>query len=254
MKKLLEIKNVTKYFGSGDTVSKALDGVSFSMGQGEFTAVMGASGSGKSTLLNVIATIDRPSSGSILLEGRDIAEMKEGELAAFRRDRLGFIFQEYNLLDTLTVAENIVLPLNLQKMPVRETQDKLQKAAESLQITEQLSKFPRQLSGGQRQRAACARALITQPALIMADEPTGALDSANSKALMQTFTLMNEQLGSTILMVTHDAVVGSYASRVLFLKDGKIWNELHRGERTRQVMYHEILNTMAVIGGEADVR
>lgn len=250
----MEIKNVTKYFGSGDAVSKALNGVSFTMEKGEFTAVMGASGSGKSTLLNVIATIDRPSSGSILLEGRDISEMGEQELAAFRRDRLGFIFQEYNLLDTLTVEENIVLPLNLRKCSVRDTQKRLKKVAASLKITEQLFKFPRQLSGGQRQRAACARALITEPALIMADEPTGALDSANSKILMQTFNEMNQYFDSTILMVTHDAVVGSYASRVLFLKDGKIWNELYRGDRTRQVMYHEILNTMAVLGGEADVR
>ena len=254
MNTILEINNVTKYYGSGDAVSKALNGVSFRMEQGEFTAVMGASGSGKSTLLNVIATIDRPSSGRILLEGKDIAEMREQELAAFRRDRLGFIFQEYNLLDTLTVAENIVLPLNLQKRPVQETQEKLQSVSASLEITEQLPRFPRQLSGGQRQRVACARALITQPALILADEPTGALDSANSKSLMQTFTLMNQKLGSTILMVTHDAVVGSYASRVLFLKDGKIWNELYRGDRTRQAMYQEILNTMAVLGGEADVR
>ena len=254
MNTLLEINNVTKYYGSGDAVSKALNGVSFRMEQGEFTAVMGASGSGKSTLLNVIATIDRPSSGRILLGEKDIAEMREQELAAFRRDRLGFIFQEYNLLDTLTVAENIVLPLNLQKRPVQETQEKLQSVSSSLEITEQLSKFPRQLSGGQRQRAACARALITDPALILADEPTGALDSANSKSLMQTFTLMNQKLGSTILMVTHDAVVGSYASRVLFLKDGIIWNELYRVTRTRQAMYQEILNTMAVLGGEADVR
>ena len=251
---LLEMKNITKYYGSGDVVSKAINGVSFTMEKGEFTAIMGASGSGKSTLLNVIATIDRPSSGSILLEGRDVAELKEKEMAAFRRDRLGFIFQEYNLLDTLTVGENIVLPLNLQKCSADETSERLKKIADSLEITDQLTKFPKQLSGGQRQRCACARALITDPALILADEPTGALDSANSKSLMQTFTLMNQSLGSTILMVTHDAVVGSYASRVLFLKDGKIWNELHRGERPRQVMYHEILNTMAVLGGEADVR
>lgn len=161
---------------------------------------------------------------------------------------------EYNLLDTLTVAENIVLPLNLQRRPVKETEDKLQRIASSLEITEQLSKFPRQLSGGQRQHAACARALITQPALILADEPTGALDSANSKGLMQTFTWMNRDFRATILMVTHDAMVGSYASRILFLKDGRIWNELYRGERSRQTMYHEILNTMAVLGGEADVR
>lgn len=254
MNKLLEIKNVTKYYGSGDAVAKALGGVSFSMEQGEFTAIMGASGSGKSTLLNVIATIDRPSSGSIYLEGTDIAERNEQELAAFRRDRLGFIFQEYNLLDTLTIGENIVLPLNLQKRSVRETESRLQKIAAVLEITDQLAKFPRQLSGGQRQRAACARALITEPALILADEPTGALDSANSKSLMQTFTAMNQKQNATILMVTHDAVVGSYASRVLFLKDGMIWNELYRGSRDRLTMYHEILNTMAVLGGEADVR
>ena len=254
MNTLLEIKNITKYYGSRDNISKALNGVSFSMEKGEFTAVMGASGSGKSTLLNVVATIDRASSGSILLEGREISEMREEELAAFRRDRLGFIFQDYNLLDTLTVAENIVLALNLKKIPVDETEKRLKSVAAALEITDQLDKFPRQLSGGQRQRAACARALITQPALILADEPTGALDSANSKALMQTFTLMNKQLGSTILMVTHDAVVGSYASRVLFLKDGQIWNELHRGERSRQALYQEILNAMAVLGGEADVR
>ena len=230
MNTLLEIKNVTKYFGSGDAVSKALNGVSFTMEKGEFTAIMGASGSGKSTLLNVIATIDRSSSGSILLEGNDIAGMREQDLAAFRRDRLGFIFQEYNLLDTLTVGENIVLPLNLRKCSVNETSERLKKVADSLEIADQLCKFPRQLSGGQRQRAACARALITEPALILADEPTGALDSANSKSLMQTFTFMNQSLGSTILMVTHDAVVGSYAARVLFLKDGKIWNELYRGD------------------------
>ncbi|MGN0252442.1 MAG: ABC transporter ATP-binding protein [Oliverpabstia sp.] len=254
MNTLLEIKNVIKYYGSGDAVSKALNGVSFTMEQGEFIAIMGASGSGKSTLLNVIATIDRPSSGSILLEGKNIAEMREQDLAAFRRDRLGFIFQEYNLLDTLTVGENIVLSLNLQKRPVMETQELLREVSASLEITDQLAKFPRQLSGGQRQRAACARALITRPALVLADEPTGALDSANTKSLMNTFMMMNQNLGSTILLVTHDAVVGSYASRVLFLKDGKIWNELYRGNRDRQAMYHEILNTMAVLGGEADVR
>ena len=254
MSKLLEIQNVTKYYGCDESVSRALGGVSFSMEQGEFTAIMGASGSGKSTLLNVIATIDVPSSGDTILEDRSIAEMREEELARFRRDRLGFIFQEYNLLDTLNIGENIVLPLNLQKCPVKETEARLQEVAATLEITEQLHKFPGQLSGGQRQRAACARALITRPALILADEPTGALDSANSKSLMQTFTLMNQKLGSTILMVTHDAVVGSYASRVLFLKDGQIWNELYRGDRTRQTMYQDILNTMAALGGETDVR
>lgn len=254
MGSLLEVKNITKDYGSGEAMSRALDGLSFAMETGEFTAIMGASGSGKTTLLNVIATIDRPSSGSILLEGRDISEMHENDLAAFRRDRLGFIFQEYNLLDTLTMEENILLPLNLQKMSLKESQQRLAQVADALDISSQLAKFPRQLSGGQRQRAACARALITRPALILADEPTGALDSANSKALMQTFVAMNRDLGSSILMVTHDALVGSYASRILFLKDGRIWNELRRGDRSRQTMYHEILNTMAVLGGEADVR
>lgn len=254
MKTLLEIQNVTKYYGSGDCISKALNGVSFQMQQGEFTAIMGASGSGKSTLLNVIATIDRPSAGAIVLEGEELSERSEKELAAFRRDKLGFIFQDYNLLDTLTAAENIVLPLNLKKCSVRETQERLHEIAESLQITDQLGKFPKHLSGGQKQRIACARALITKPSIILADEPTGALDSANSRSLMNTFTLMNQELQATILMVTHDAVVGSYASRALFLKDGKIWNELIRGNRDRQTMYHEILNAMAVLGGETDVR
>lgn len=178
--------------------------------------------------------------------------MSEKQLSAFRRDKLGFIFQEYNLLDTLTVEENITLPLNLKKVNVKETQRELNRVAETLDIKSQLSKFPRELSGGQRQRAACARALITKPALVLADEPTGALDSANSKALMQTFSVMNKSLGSTILMVTHDAMVGSYADRVLFLKDGKIWNEVLKGQRSRQEMYKEIMTICASLGGESD--
>ena len=221
MNTLLEINNVTKYFGSGDAVSKALNGVSFTMEKGEFTAIMGASGSGKSTLLNVIATIDRPSSGGILLEGNDIAEMREQDLAAFRRDRLGFIFQEYNLLDTLTVGENIVLPLNLRKCSVRETSERLKKAAASLEITDQLSKFPRQLSGGQRQRAACARALITEPALILADEPTGALDSKSGAQVMELFQKLNEE-GVSVLMITHDPDIAAHAKRVVMIRDGEL--------------------------------
>ena len=215
---------------------------------------MGASGSGKSTLLNVIATIDRVSSGKILVEGTDIVEQKEDFLSSFRRDKLGFIFQEYNLLDTLTVGENIALPLNLKHVPHDQTQQELRRVAEELGVTDQLGKFPNELSGGQRQRAACARAIITHPALVLADEPTGALDSANSRNLMHTFEQMNRSLGSTILMVTHDAVVASYASRILFLKDGRIWNELLRGDRSRQAVYDEILPVMASLGGEADVR
>ena len=223
------------------------------MEKGEFVAIMGASGSGKSTLLNVISTIDRVSSGEILVEGKNVCNMKEDDLSAFRRDKLGFVFQEYNLLDTLTIGENISLPLNLKRVPEDETRKALKRVSEALGVADQLNKFPAELSGGQRQRAACARAIITSPALVLADEPTGALDSKNSKILMKTFELMNESLGSTILAVTHDAVVGSYAGRVLFLKDGKIWNELVRGDRDRREMYAEILSVTAALGGDADV-
>ena len=254
MNEILSVKGVTKYYGSANIVTKALDGITFEVEKGEFTAIMGASGSGKSTLLNVISTIDRVSAGDIFIEQNNIAKLKESQLSDFRRDKLGFIFQEYNLLDTLTVAENIALPLNLKKTDPTTTKKKVDEVAEKLQIQDQLVKFPYELSGGQRQRTACARALITSPVLILADEPTGALDSKNSKMLMNTFHLMNSELQSTILMVTHDAVVGSYAHRVLFLKDGKIWSEVNRGNRDRQEMYREILSVMAALGGDLDVR
>lgn len=214
---------------------------------------MGASGSGKSTLLNVISTIDRVSAGEIRVDGKRLTGMTENELSVFRRDRLGFIFQDYNLLDTLTIGENIVLPLNLKKTDYEESRKELERVAKALSVADQLDKFPYELSGGQRQRAACARAIITNPALVLADEPTGALDSANAKNLMKTFQMMNRSLGSTILMVTHDPLMGSYADRVLFLKDGKIWSEVHRGERSRQDMYREIWSVQAALGGEADV-
>lgn len=251
MNEILIVQNVTKHFGGGSTVTKALDGISFNVKNGEFVAVMGASGSGKSTLLNVIATIDRASSGNIILDGVNVGGMREDALSEFRRDKLGFIFQDYNLLDTLTVAENIALPLDLKRMKADEIKQKLDRIAGELDIREQLGKFPHELSGGQRQRAACARALITSPSLILADEPTGALDSNNSKQLMKTFSRMNE-LGSTILAVTHDAAVGSYAGRVLFLKDGRIWNEIYRGDRSRAEVYNEILSVLTALGGDAD--
>ena len=253
MNQILEVKNVTKYYGNGSIVTKALDGISFSVEEEDFTAIMGASGSGKSTLLNVIATIDKVSAGDILIEGRNLADMREEQLSGFRRDKLGFIFQEYNLLDTLTIGENITLPLNLKKVDAETTAGELNRVAEALGVADQIGKFPYELSGGQRQRAACARAIITNPALILADEPTGALDSANSRNLMKTFVQMNRSLGSTILMVTHDAVAGSYAKRVLCLKDGKIWSEILRGERSRQEMYQEILSVMSALGGDTDV-
>lgn len=251
MREILKLNHITKYYGS--VVTKALDGISFSVDKGEFTAIMGASGSGKSTLLNVISTIDRVSSGDIYVDGKQLSEMKEEALSVFRRDSLGFIFQEYNLLDTLTIGENIVLPLNLKKESLSKTQKELKRVSEALGVEDQLSKFPYELSGGQRQRAACARAIITNPALVLADEPTGALDSKNSKTLMQTFEMMNQSLGSTILMVTHDPVVGSYANRVLFLKDGKIWSEVLKGDRSRQEMYREILSVTTALGGDTDV-
>lgn len=251
-KELLRVEHVTKYYGSGEAVTRALGDISFVVREREFTAIMGASGSGKSTLLNVIATIDRVSSGEIYVMGEAVSKLREEELAAFRRDRLGFIFQEYNLLDTLTVAENIMLPLNLKNVDPRRTKKELERVSRALGLDGQLDKFPCSLSGGQRQRTACARAIITNPALVLADEPTGALDSANSGALMQTFRMMNQSFGSTILMVTHDALVGSYADRVLFLKDGGIWNELRRGGRDQKTMHREILTVVAALGGDVD--
>lgn len=254
MNKILEVKNVSKYYGSGSVVTKALSNVSLTINQGEFTAIMGASGSGKSTLLNVISTIDTVSAGDIFVEGMSINQMKENQLSAFRRDKLGFIFQEYNLLDTLTIGENITLPLNLKNIDPLETYKELKRVADALGVKDQLDKFPRELSGGQRQRAACARAIITKPALVLADEPTGALDSKNSRILMDMFELMNRSLGCTILAVTHDAAVGSHAQRVLLLKDGSLWSEINRGNRDRQSMYNEIMSVMAALGGDVSVR
>ena len=253
MQEILKVENAVKYYGSGSVVVKALNGVSFTVQKGEFVAVMGASGSGKSTLLNAISTIEPLSSGEIFVDGEPLSALKEKALAAFRRDKLGFIFQEYNLLDTLTIAENIVLPLNLKKASADETKQRLERVVQTMGIGDQLKKFPYELSGGQRQRAACARAVICDPALILADEPTGALDSTNSKNLMEQFSLMNTTLSSTILMVTHDAVMGSYANRVLFLRDGKIFSEAVRGDRDRKEFYKEILAVTAALGGEADV-
>ncbi len=252
VKELLRVEHVTKYYGSGEAVTRALGDISFVVREREFTAIMGASGSGKSTLLNVISTIDRVSSGEIYVMGEAVSKLREEELSAFRRDRLGFIFQEYNLLDTLTVAENITLPLNLKNVDARRTKNELERVSRALGLDGQLDKFPCSLSGGQRQRTACARAIITNPALVLADEPTGALDSANSGALMKTFRMMNQSFGSTILMVTHDALVGSYADRVLFLKDGGIWNELRRGGRDQKTMHREILTVVAALGGDVD--
>ena len=247
---MLQVQNIEKYYGSRNNVTKALDRVSFDVADGEFMAVMGASGSGKTTLLNCISTIDTVSAGNIFLDGENIAELPAGELARFRRERLGFVFQDFNLLDTLTIEENIGLALSLNNRDADKVQRQVQKVAGQLGITDILEKFPWQVSGGQKQRAACARALVAGQSLILADEPTGALDSKASKNLLEIMAQMNQELEATIIMVTHDAYSASYASRVLFLKDGRVFNELIKGGRPRPVFYHEILDVLALLGGD----
>lgn len=247
---MLQVQNIEKYYGNKNNVTCALDRVSFDVEAGEFLAIMGASGSGKTTLLNCISTIDTISAGKILLYGVSIADLSEEELAKFRRERLGFVFQDFNLLDTLTVEENIGLALSLSHTDPKTVQDRVRDVAQKLGITDILSKFPYQVSGGQKQRTACARAMVAGQSLLLADEPTGALDSKASKNLLEIMTAMNQSMGATILMVTHDAYSASYAKRVLFLKDGRVFNELLRGERERSVFYHEILDVLAALGGD----
>lgn len=247
---MLQIQNIEKYYGSKNNITKALDRVSFDAADGEFIAIMGASGSGKTTLLNCISTIDTVSAGKILLDGTDISELPENKLAQFRRERLGFVFQDFNLLDTLTIEENIGLALSLNHTDPSAVLKQVTNVAGMLGITDILGKFPYQVSGGQKQRAACARAIAAGQSLILADEPTGALDSKASKNLLEIMTKMNQETAATILMVTHDAYSASYAGRVLFLKDGRIFNELLRGGRSRSVFYHEILDVLALLGGD----
>ena len=247
---MLQVQNIEKYYGSKNNVTKALDRVSLDVEAGEFLAIMGASGSGKTTLLNCISTIDTISAGRILLNGVSVADLPEGELAKFRRERLGFVFQDFNLLDTLTIEENIGLALSLNHQDPKTVQNRVREVAGKLGITDILTKFPYQVSGGQKQRAACARAMVAGQSLLLADEPTGALDSRASKNLLEIMTAMNQDMGATILMVTHDAYSASYAKRVLFLKDGRVFNELLRGDRGRPVFYHEILDVLAALGGD----
>ncbi len=247
---MLQVQNIEKYYGSKNNVTKALDRVSFDVEAGEFLAIMGASGSGKTTLLNCISTIDAISAGKILLDGVSVADLSEHELARFRRERLGFVFQDFNLLDTLTIEENIGLALSLNHQNPGMVQNRVREVAGKLGITDILTKFPYQVSGGQKQRTAVARAMVAGQSLLLADEPTGALDSKASKNLLEIMTAMNRGLGATILMVTHDAYSASYAKRVLFLKDGRVFNELLRGERGRPVFYHEILDVLAALGGD----
>lgn len=247
---MLIVENVEKYYGSKNNVTKALDRISFQVEKGEFIAIMGASGSGKTTLLNSIATIDTPSAGHIYLNGADVTQIPDKDLAKFRRENLGFVFQDYNLLETLTVEENIALSLTINRTPPEQVQKMVQQTAQRLEIVDILSKFPYQISGGQKQRAACARALVYGQSLILADEPTGALDSKASKNLLEVFSRINQEFQSTILMVTHDAYSASYASRILFLKDGKLFNELLRGDKVRRQFYTEVLDILALLGGD----
>ena len=218
MKEILKLDHIQKYYGNGGNVTKAIQDISFSVQEGEFVGIMGASGSGKTTLLNCISTIDTVSAGHIYLDGTDVTEINEKQIARFRRENLGFVFQDFNLLDTLTISENIALALTINKVPAGEIDGRVREMAGKLNITDILDKYPYQVSGGQKQRCACARAIINQPKLILADEPTGALDSHSSQALLSTIQSINESLDATILMVTHDAFSASYANRILFLR------------------------------------
>ena len=250
MKKILEVKNLKKYYGSHGNITKAVDGISFSVLEGEFVAIMGASGSGKTTLLNCVSTIDTVTSGHIFVDNRDITTVKEDDLADFRKENLGFIFQDFNLLDTLTIEENIALSLIINNENTNKVDEKVKNIADKLGISDILKKFPYEVSGGQKQRCACARALINSPKLILADEPTGALDSKSSRLLLETMDEMNKKLKATILMVTHDSFSASFCKRVLFLKDGKIFNEIIKGEKTRKEFFNEILDMLTLLGGD----
>ena len=250
MEKILQVKNVLKYYGNKSSLTKAVDGISFDVSKGEFVAIMGASGSGKTTLLNMISTIDKVTSGDIIVEGEDITKLKGNKLNEFRRNKLGFIFQDFNLLDTLTGYENISLALSIQNVLYFEQEKRIRDIADKLEITKILNKYPHQMSGGEKQRIACARAIITNPSLVLADEPTGALDSKSSKQLLNSFKYLNNELKSTILMVTHDAFTASYASRVIFIKDGKIFNEIQRGDMNRKEFFDSIIDVVTLLGGE----
>lgn len=247
---LLRLQNVEKYYGSKSSLTKAVDNISFNVEKGEFTAIMGASGSGKTTLLNCISTIDRVTAGHIMLEDQDITQLKGKELNKFRRDKLGFIFQDFNLMDTLTAYENIALALSIQKRSAKEIDKAVKTVAEQLGVTEVLSKYPYEMSGGQKQRVASARAIVTSPKLVLADEPTGALDSKSAKMLLERFNYLNHEHEATIIMVTHDSFTASYASRVLFIKDGKVFNELNRGGESRKQFFDQIINVVTLLGGD----
>ena len=250
MENILKVEKVSKYYGSRSSLTKALDNISFEVEKGEFVSVMGASGSGKTTLLNLISTIDRVTSGNIFVGGLDITKLKGNSLNKFRREELGFVFQDFNLLDTLTTYENIALSLSIQNKKFDEIDLKIKKVANDLGIKNILNKYPYEISGGEKQRVASARAIITEPKLILADEPTGALDSKAARMLLERFEYLNQELEATILMVTHDAFTASYSSRVIFIKDGKIFKELNRGDNTRKEFFDKIIDVVTLLGGD----
>lgn len=251
MENILNIQNVEKYYGNKDNVTKALDNISFRVEKGEFVGIMGPSGSGKTTLLNCISTIDKVTTGSIMIDGEDITRLKSKKLERFRRDKLGFIFQDFNLLDTLTAYENIALALTIAGKKGKEVDELVRNSAKNLGILEVLDKYPYQMSGGQKQRVASARAIVNNPKLILADEPTGALDSKSAKLLLNSIETLNKELEATILMVTHDAFTASYAHRILFIKDGNIFNELVRGEDSRKDFFNKIIDIVTLLGGDS---
>lgn len=250
MKNILSVENIEKYYGNKDNITKAIDNINFKVDKGEFVGIMGPSGSGKTTLLNCISTIDNVTTGSIVINGKDITKLKAKELEKFRRDELGFIFQDFNLLDTLTAYENIALALTIQGKKPKEIDALIKKVTKSLGIDGILNKFPYQISGGQKQRVDSARAIVTNPSLILADESTGALDSKSARMLLDSFESLNKDLEATILMVTHDAFTASYAHRILFIKDGKIFNELVRGTDSRKEFFDRIIEVITLLGGD----
>lgn len=250
METILKVEQIEKYYGSKINLTKAIDNISFSVEEGEFVAIMGASGSGKTTLLNCISTIDKVTSGHIYVGGQDITKFRKNALNKFRREQLGFIFQDFNLLDTLTAYENIALALSIQNASAKDIDAAVRKVAEQLDILDVLNKYPYQMSGGQKQRVASARAIITNPKLVLADEPTGALDSRAAKMLLERFKELNSNLKATILMVTHDSFTASYASRIIFIKDGKVFHELHRGNDSRKKFFDSIIDVVSLLGGD----
>jgi len=251
MENILSVEKIEKYYGNKGNITKAIDNISFKVEKAEFLGIMGPSGSGKTTLLNCISTIDTVTTGHIIINKKDITTLKSKALEEFRRDELGFIFQDFNLLDTLTAYENIALALTIQNRKADQIDAAIKEVSQKLEITDVLNKYPFQMSGGEKQRVASARALVTKPSLILADEPTGALDSKSSRLLLDSFEKLNKEFEATILMVTHDAFTASYAHRILFIKDGRVFNELIRGNDTRKDFFSKIIEVVTLLGGDA---